>query len=349
MPPAGGHSFFAVPSPFAPLPLAVARRQIGGMSDPILTIGMPVHNGEAFLGKALDSVLAQSMDRFTVMISDNCSTDGTALIGRAYARSDPRVIYRRLDVNIGAGPNFNRVFKGCATPYFKWMAHDDLLEPDWAARCVEVLEADPGLALVHTALTLVDDQGRRLPLRDDGKVFDTAGRRYHDRERPHLAEGDWAPGRFADVLRRMNWCTAIFGMIRSDALRRTHMHGSYYEADRVLLAELAVLGRFRQLDQPLFVKRCHGGVSVLKSFRDQARMIDPAVRPGIPGLRLRLGYVGALRVGDLPLAQRVACALTVARVSLRNRLSYRLLARLRKQRPDGLPGRAQKAPGRWAR
>ncbi|HSV29753.1 MAG TPA: glycosyltransferase family 2 protein [Candidatus Omnitrophota bacterium] len=310
------------------------------MTNPILTIGMPVHNGEAYLAAALDSVLAQTMGDIEVVISDNASTDATRAIGESYARRDPRVRYTRTDANIGAGPNFNRVFGLCRTPFFKWMAHDDLLDPAWAERCLKVLAEDAGVVLAHTAITLVDETGRPLPVRQDGKVIDRAGRRHHDREPPHLAEGAWAPDRFAEVLRRMNWCTAVFGMMRSDALRRTHLHGSYYEADRVLLAEMALLGRFCQLDAPLFIKRCHGGVSVLKTFREQARMIDPAVHPWPRGIRLRLGYLKTLGVGDLGVVERAACAVTVARVTLRNRLTYRLRTGMPRRRAgDPVPQR----------
>ncbi|MEW5727548.1 MAG: glycosyltransferase family A protein [Pseudomonadota bacterium] len=304
---------------------------------PLLTIGLPVRNGAAYLAAALDSLSAQTFGDFRVVISDNRSTDATPDICRAHALRDPRFIYGRTAANIGAGPNFNRVFGYCTSPYFKWMAHDDLLAPTFLDRCVATLRADPGLVLAHTALTLVDEGGRPLPRSVDGRVFDRQGRRHHDLEPPHLAEDERPSRRFGDALRRMNWCTAVFGVIRADALKRTHLHGSYYEADRVLLAELALLGRFRQLDEPLFLKRCHGGVSVLKSFREQALMIDPAVRPGPPGLRLRLGYARALTVGSVGLAERAACALTVLRVSLRNRLTHRLAARLAWLPP----------PGRW--
>lgn len=296
------------------------------MTNPTLTIGLPVRNGEVYLAQALESLLGQSFGDFRVVVSDNCSTDGTADICRALAARDRRILYSRTAANIGAGPNFNRVFSLCTSPFFKWMAHDDLLAPTFLERCLATLRGDPGVVLAHAALALVDEAGRPLPAAADGRVFDRQGRRHHDLEPPHLAEGRRPSGRFADALRRMNWCTAVFGVIRTDALKRTHLHGSYYEADRVLLAELALLGRFRQLDEPLFLKRCHGGVSVLKTFREQALMIDPATRPGPPGLRLRMGYARALTVGTIGVVERTACALTVLRVSLRNPLTHRLRA-----------------------
>lgn len=304
---------------------------------PRLCIGLPVHNGGTYLGAALDSLLGQSFGDFQVVISDNASTDATPDICLDFARRDRRLVYTRVHENIGAGPNFNRVFSFCGAPLFKWMAHDDMLAPGALERLVATLERDPGAVLAHSRLALIDDAGRPLAVARDGRIMDNDGRPFHRLEPPHLAEGKRPSQRFGEALRRMNWCTAVFGVIRADALAHTHLHGSYYEADRVLLAELALLGRFVQLDDPLMVKRCHAGVSVLKPYRDQARMINPKVVPGPKGLRLRLGYVRALAVGRLGLMERLACVVVVVRVSLRNRLSLRLLTWARERSRQRLP------------
>lgn len=315
---------------------------------PPLCIGLPVHNGGTYLGAALDSLLNQSFSDFQVVLSDNASTDATPDICLDFARRDSRVIYTRTRANIGAGPNFNRVFQFCRSPLFKWMAHDDMLAPQTLERLAATLDAHPDAVLAHSRLALIDDAGRPLASARDGRIMDHHGRPFHRLEPPHLAEGARPSQRFGEALRRMNWCTAIFGLIRTDALGRTHLHGSYYEADRVLLAELALLGRFVQLEAPLMIKRCHEGVSVLKPYREQARMIDPQVRPGPKGLRLRLGYLRTLGVGRLGMLERLACAMVVVRVSLRNRFSLRLLtwARDRSRTPLPPPPAEQRGPSR---
>lgn len=313
---------------------------------PRLCIGLPVHNGGTYLGAALDSLLGQSFGDFQVVVSDNASTDATTDICLDFARRDPRLTYTRVPHNIGAGPNFNRVFAFCRSPLFKWMAHDDMLAPTALARMVAALDRQPDAVLAHSRLALIDGAGRPLAASRDGRLMDEQGRPFHRLEPPHLAEGDSPSSRFGEALRRMNWCTAVFGVMRADALARTHLHGSYYEADRVLLAELALLGRFIQLDEPVMIKRCHSGVSVLKPYREQARMIDPAVMPGPKGLRLRLGYLRTLAVGRLGLLERLACAMVVVRVSLRNRLSLRLLTWAHDRSHPPLPTAKRAGPPR---
>jgi glycosyltransferase involved in cell wall biosynthesis len=307
---------------------------------PRVCIGLPVHNGEDFLEEALDSLLSQSFGDFEVIISDNASTDGTGDICRSYFRQDRRILYSRIDDNIGAGPNFNLVFGRCRSPYFKWMVHDDVLERDWLARCVGLLDADAGAVLAHSAVRMIGGDGRPLKVRPDGKVVDTHGKVLLAVEPLHLAEDDRPERRFEDALRKMTWCVPGLGLIRADALRRTHLHGPFYGSDYVLLAELALLGRFRQDEEPLYLKRCHAAITVHKSRQERAKWINPTVSPGVPGLRIRLGYLRALAVRSLTLGQWLRCLGTVARVAARNPLLHRLL-------PYGL--RSLPVVGPWLR
>lgn len=72
---------------------------------PLVSIGLPVYNGERYLGLALDSLLAQDYENFQLIISDNASTDTTAEICRQYMTRDNRIRYVRNDVNLGAAIN----------------------------------------------------------------------------------------------------------------------------------------------------------------------------------------------------------------------------------------------------
>lgn len=294
-------------------------------NPPKVCIGLPVFNGDAFLAQAVDSILGQSFGDFELVISDNASTDGTADIAARYAARDRRVRVVRNDANIGANPNFNRVFAQCRSPYFKWAVYDDLLGPHFLAACVELLEQDPGAVLAHTAVTVVGADGHRLPQRADGRIVLPDGRPSLAVEPLHLAERGEPERRFAEVLRRMTWNTAAMGLIRADCLRRTRLFGAHYGADHTLLAELALLGRFRQADEPAYIKRVHGTISVHLSSRDRELWSDPRQWLAVPGLKLRLSYLTALGVARLTPRQYLSGLVTVARVAARNEMLYRLL------------------------
>ena len=95
---------------------------------PAVSIGMPVYNGERYIREALDSLLAQTFKDFELIISDNCSTDGTSDICKEYTSRDSRVRFIRQDKNIGAIANFKFLLEQASGDFFMWAACDDYLE-----------------------------------------------------------------------------------------------------------------------------------------------------------------------------------------------------------------------------
>ena len=263
-------------------------------------IGVPVYNGETFVEAAIRSLLAQSYDDFEIFVSDNASTDRTEEICRALANDDPRVRYQRNETNLGAARNFNLTFERSRGEYFKWAAADDLCESRFLERCVEVMDADPGIVLCHTQVEEIDSGGERrhaydFPMRTD------AGE-------PHL--------RFGDLVVEPHPATAVFGLIRRDILARTGLIGPFVSSDRALLAELALYGRFHEITEPLFLRRIHSGNSILLGKRSTLlSWYDPSKQGRIyfPHWRLAVEYVRAARRAPLDTADRWRCLGAVAR------------------------------------
>jgi glycosyltransferase involved in cell wall biosynthesis len=135
----------------------------------MLSIGVPVYNGAATLPRALDSLLAQDLHDFELVISDNGSTDDTPEIARRYALRDPRVRSLREGVNRGPTWNFNRVLDAASgSRYFMWAADDDRWAPDFASSCVSFLEAHPDTALCATRVAFTGTDGRETGETDPG-------------------------------------------------------------------------------------------------------------------------------------------------------------------------------------
>ena len=80
-------------------------------SKPLVSIGVPVFNGEEGLAVALDSLIAQDYPNLEIIISDNASTDNTPEICAEYVRKDHRFRYYRSEKNRGTTWSFNRVFE----------------------------------------------------------------------------------------------------------------------------------------------------------------------------------------------------------------------------------------------
>jgi glycosyltransferase involved in cell wall biosynthesis len=95
----------------------------------IVSIGMPVFNGEKFLKKAIDSILSQTFKNFELIISDNASTDSTPKICKEYTLKDNRIRYFRQPENLGPLKNFWFVLEEAKCEYFMWAAADDIRYP----------------------------------------------------------------------------------------------------------------------------------------------------------------------------------------------------------------------------
>jgi glycosyltransferase involved in cell wall biosynthesis len=209
---------------------------------PRVSVGLPVYNGDNYLEQTLKSLTGQSFEDFELIISDNASTDRTEEICRDYAAIDNRIHYHRNAENLGACPNYNRIIPLARGDYFRWHAHDDLLEQQFLEYCVATLDQDSTAVLCHTKQHIIDEKGNTIRINDDRMhlPYEHA----HKRLRQYLFRGVgvWA---------------AIFGLIRLDILRRTPLLGSYLGADRVLLGELTLWGKVLRIDEPLFLLRFH--------------------------------------------------------------------------------------------
>lgn len=126
-----------------------------------VSILLPVFNREAYLPSAIESVLAQTYERFELLISDNCSTDSSFDIATKYARVDNRVKLSQNSQNIGCGPNYNKLILQAAGDYTHIFGSDDILEPACVERLVESLNANPS-AVVSTGARRILDSNNQL-------------------------------------------------------------------------------------------------------------------------------------------------------------------------------------------
>lgn len=225
---------------------------------PKVSIGLAVYNGSEYLREALDSILAQTFTDFELIISDNASTDTTESICREYAARDSRIRYFRNARNIGGANNENLTFRLARGEYFRWAAHDDVLQPRLLEECLRVLESDPGVVLCHTAISVIDGKGNRI-----GSV-----------SRNHGSSSD-AGRRFRAVALARDYCEETYGLIRSSVLRRTRLQLNYTASDRTLISELALYGRFHEVPELLFLKRMHKGNEYL-DWRTRMAWFDPS-------------------------------------------------------------------------
>lgn len=137
-----------------------ARREpeaIGAPEQARVAVVIPTYNRARWLGGAIESVLAQTSPDFTLVVSDNASTDTTPDVVAAFG--DPRLSYVRLERHLGLNEHFNLCLERAATDYVFLLPDDDRIAPELLETTVSVLDGNPRVGLVHGQVDVVDEHG----------------------------------------------------------------------------------------------------------------------------------------------------------------------------------------------
>lgn len=207
-------------------------------NNPLVSIGMPVYNGEKYVRQALESLLAQDYGNFELIISDNASTDGTAQICQEFAQRDHRIRYFRNQRNMGSAWNFNQVVDLSTGKYFMWAAHDDIYLPGFISRCAGALEITPSAILAFSTMSALDDLGH-IDLVED-RYVETVGLELFRRVRTSIL---------------MMGPSLVYSLIRRTALEGSPALSEVWGGDSVLVIRLALQGGFCKIAEPLYVRR----------------------------------------------------------------------------------------------
>jgi glycosyltransferase involved in cell wall biosynthesis len=124
----------------------------------LVTAAITTYNRARFLPGALESVFAQTLTDYEVLVVDDGSTDDTAAVLAPYL--DRIRVVRQA--NRGRSAARNTAVSHASTPYLSFLDSDDRWTPDKLERQVPVLERSPRVGLVHGHVDLVDGEGGLL-------------------------------------------------------------------------------------------------------------------------------------------------------------------------------------------
>ncbi len=213
---------------------------------PVISVVMAAYNGAGLIEETLASLTAQTFGDFEVIVVDDCSTDDTREVIRAWP--DPRVRLVVMAKNGGPVKARNRGFAEARGRYIAALDHDDICRPDRFARQVAYLDSHPDTVLLGTAAEL-------------------------------LTEGVVGPSSYAPTTTPalVAWLTCIENplvwsstMMRTEVARRLDpvtRPELLYAEDFDLYQRIQHFGAIARLDEALMLYRVHpGGVS--KRFFD---------------------------------------------------------------------------------
>jgi glycosyltransferase involved in cell wall biosynthesis len=131
---------------------------------PLVSVVIPVYNGERTISECINSVISQRTRSFRleIIVYDNASTDGT--LNEVRNIEDPRVRILTSSENIGGAANWNRVSKLAKGDYVKLLPSDDVLLPDCLEEQVNVLQSCDEAVMACSSRIVVTQEGKHLPL-----------------------------------------------------------------------------------------------------------------------------------------------------------------------------------------
>ena len=128
---------------------------------PLVSVGCPIFNGEERIESALDSVVSQNYKNLEIVVSDNASSDKTLQICERYASLDKRIVVLSSRINRGLRWNFVCVLVESSGKYFMWLAHDDVIGPEYISLCLAEFSKNERLVLSGTSAAIKSPSGSK--------------------------------------------------------------------------------------------------------------------------------------------------------------------------------------------
>lgn len=127
----------------------------------LVSIVLPVFNGDKYLEEAIDSILQQTYQHFELIVINDGSTDNSGLIADHFAKRDNRVRVVHQE-NQKLPRSLNNGFSLSKGEYFTWTSHDNILKPNFLERMVSCLSKHPFWEMVYANMDLIDEEGCAL-------------------------------------------------------------------------------------------------------------------------------------------------------------------------------------------
>lgn len=251
---------------------------------PLVSVLMSVFNGEAFLGEAVSSVLAQSFGDFELIVVNDASTDGSGALLRGWA--DTRLSIIEQPVNSGLVEALNLAASKARGSLLARMDADDVAHPHRLMHQVAAFAQRPALVLLGTGFDLIDARGEflgRQAVRSGDGVLRTAlleGNQFGHpttmmRADAFRAVGGYRAlaGRFAqdyDLWLRLAGMGEIDNL--QEALLRYRVHEGQISVDKIVAQREAA-----ELYRQLALQRQRGGAENLVAARGAVKQLKPAL------------------------------------------------------------------------
>lgn len=207
-------------------------------NQPLVSVILPVYNAERFLRQAIESVLNQTYSNLELVIVNDCSKDSSLEIINELAKLDSRIRVESNSENLKLSKTLNRAISLSNGKYLARMDADDISDPTRIEKQVRLLEQNQDVVVLGCDILIIDEENNKI-----------GSRKYY--------------GIDSEIRKRIFFFSPFCHpaiMIRRTAIDSAGMYDDYFNPaeDYELYFRLGVVGRFMNINEPLFFYRIVG-------------------------------------------------------------------------------------------
>lgn len=257
--------------------------------ESLISIVLPVYNGEKFLRKSIESCLCQTYRNWELLIVDDGSTDRSAEIAKEYEEKDARIHYYRNEQNLKLPRTLNRGFSLAKGEYLTWTSDDNYYYDGAFEKMVNALEKDNS-EFVFAACSIIDEKENEISTisapadyRHAIWDYDFVGACFMYTRKVYETIGGYDPELF--LCEDYDYWLRIFALFKvsyvdeilyayrfhDKALSVTHKEGQYDALERVLLKNFEKKENAVMLDRFYLYRGLHRSRSLKKSVVEKYR------------------------------------------------------------------------------
>jgi len=273
-----------------------------------LDIALPFYGDVTFLRETVASVLAQTDPNWCLLVVDDGYPD-ESLPGWFADLNDDRIFYQRNEVNLGANGNFQKCLKLVTSEYCVVMGADDLLEPNYVEIMRIAATENPGLAMFHPAVTIINEENVGIETRLD---------RVKNLIRPSGTSPQVVSGEvLAKSLMRGNWMYFPSIIWKTEKIKAIGFRPGLNVCQDLALAVDVIIagGELVILDDKLFRYRRHSSSdSSVRAFSGERFVEEADFFNGLAREFKKMGWKKAAREARLHLTSRLHAATIIVPV-----------------------------------
>lgn len=263
---------------------------------PLVTVGVPIFNGEKVIKRRLESIINQTYKNIEVVISDNASTDNTEKLCQEFLTEVRKKEYFKQKKNLGYIANFNYLIKKARGKYFVIAAVDDVWEEDFLEKNVNMLESNE---------KIIGSIGKIEYFKDEGKVEYKSSKVIQKLKKiirkqnvnvseKHVMSVSGDTNQKIDKYLRFNQGSFVYGLFRTHVIQKNIILGPLAVWDLAFILNILKYGDLQVIDKVLLHKYV-GGLSskgIIHAYRRHEIPFFDLVIPNFSFFRWALKNMG---------------------------------------------------------